>query len=85
MRNLASTASEGDSGGNWLRMVPVFGFSQFNHNATIAEDLHFNPYPHENTKECESGNEPYGPGQALGNPPGEQSKNADAPVRGEDG
>jgi virulence factor Mce-like protein len=73
MRYLADSASEGDSGGNWLRMIPVFGFSQFNHSAEPAADLHFNPYPHENAKECEAGNEPYTDGQALGNPPGLQT------------
>ncbi|MFL5846587.1 MAG: MlaD family protein [Solirubrobacteraceae bacterium] len=85
MHNLASTASEGDSGGNWLRMVPVFGFSQFNHAAEPAADLHFNPYPHENAKECEAGNEPYTAGQVLGNPAGRQSTLVAVPTQQETG
>jgi phospholipid/cholesterol/gamma-HCH transport system substrate-binding protein len=37
-----------------------------------APDLHSNYLPHENAQECESNNEPYLPGQRLGNPPGLQ-------------
>lgn len=85
MRNLASTASDGDSGGNWLRMVPVSNSSQSDHAATPAEDLHVNYYPNENAQECEAGNEPYAPGQAIGNPPGLQSKASDVPTREEGG
>lgn len=85
MRNLASTASDGDSGGNWLRMVPVSRASQSNHAAEPAEDLHVNYYPRENAKECEAGNEPYAPGRAIGNPPGLQSKASDVPTQEEGG
>jgi virulence factor Mce-like protein len=85
MRNLASIASEGDSGGNWLRMIPVFGFSQFTHAATPAEDLHVNYYPRENAQECESGNEPYAPGQAIGNPPGRQAQTTQVTTQEETG
>jgi hypothetical protein len=73
MRNLASIASEGDAGGNWLRMIPIFATNQTNHSATPDPQLHVNYYPHENASECEAGNEPYTPGQAIGNPPGNQS------------
>jgi hypothetical protein len=78
MRNLASSASEGDSGGNWLRMIPVFSTDQTARSASPAADLHANVYPHENASECESGNEPYAPGQAIGNPPGLQSTHVEA-------
>jgi phospholipid/cholesterol/gamma-HCH transport system substrate-binding protein len=37
-----------------------------------APDLHSNYLPHENAQECESNNEPYLPGQRLGNPAGLQ-------------
>lgn len=73
MRNLADVASEGDAGGNWLRMVPVFALSQTSRQPTPAPDLHVNYYPNENATECESGNEPYASGQAIGNPPGKQA------------
>jgi hypothetical protein len=73
MRNLASIGSEGDSGGNWLRMIPVFMSNETTHSSTPAADLHVNYYPHENSTECEAGNEPYAAGQAIGNPAGKQS------------
>ena len=37
-----------------------------------AAGLHFNPYPNQNASECEAGNEPYLPGQRIGNVPGNQ-------------
>lgn len=85
MRNLASIASEGDSGGNWLRMIPVSSSSQGTRAAEPAEDLHVNYYPRQNARECESGNEPYGPGRAIGNPPGRQPKATDITTREEGG
>jgi virulence factor Mce-like protein len=81
MRNLASIASEGDSGGNWLRMIPVFANGQTTHNAVPDADLHVNYYPHENASECESGNEPFSPGQAIGNPAGHQPKTVEITKR----
>lgn len=74
VRNLASTASEGDRGGNWLRMLPVFQVDQMQHARTMSPDLHVNVYPHEDASECESGNEPFRPGRQLGNPAGLQSR-----------
>lgn len=85
MRNLASIASEGDSGGNWLRMLPVFVTSQTSHAATPAPDLHVNYYPRENARECESGNEPFAPGQVIGNPPGLQPTTTQDTTQGETG
>ncbi|HEY2637568.1 MAG TPA: MlaD family protein [Solirubrobacteraceae bacterium] len=81
MRNLASVASEGDSGGNWLRMVPIVELNQMLHADKPAAQLHANPYPHENASECEAGHEPYTNGQQLGNPPGEQSGAAEPTTR----
>ena len=83
VRNLASIASEGDAGGNWLRMIPVFEQNQISHSATPDDQLHANYYPHENARECEAGNEPYAPGQALGNPPGHQPTHVEVTGRAE--
>jgi hypothetical protein len=74
IRNLVSISSENDSHGGWLTTVPVLAFNQNNHAAAPAADLHVNYYPHENSTECESGNETYGAGQAIGNPAGKQPK-----------
>jgi ABC-type transporter Mla subunit MlaD len=74
IRNLVSISSENDSHGGWLTTVPVLGFSQNTHAAQPAPDLHVNYYPHENSKECESGNETYTDGQVIGNPKGNQPK-----------
>lgn len=77
MRNLAAVATEGDSGGNWLRMIPIFEESEIQHRATMSPNLHVNFYPDENADECESGNEPWSPGIVLGNPEGHQSKDVE--------
>ena len=77
MRNLAAVASDGDSSGNWLRMIPIFEESEIQHQATMSPNLHVNYYPNENAEECEAGNEPYAPGIVLGNPPGNQPKDVE--------
>ena len=77
MRNLAAVATEGDSGGNWLRMIPIFEESEIQHRATMSPNLHANFYPNENAAECEAGNEPWSPGIVLGNPEGNQSKDVE--------
>jgi len=42
--------------------------------ATPAPALHANVYPHTGQNgECEAGNEPYLPGQRIGNVPGQQA------------
>lgn len=82
-QNLAAIAKEGDSGGNWLRMIPIFSNSQTVHASQPAADLHVNYYPHENARECEAGNETYAPGQLIGNPPGLQPHTTDVPTREE--
>jgi virulence factor Mce-like protein len=73
-RNIPNTISEGDASGTWFRTVVVA--DKVNEALTSAEpapDLHVNPYPHwgENG-ECEAGNEPWLPGQQIGNVPGDQ-------------
>ncbi len=72
-RNLASTGSEGDANGTWIRLVPMGGTNQTFQAATPDPDLHLNFYPNEDGTECESGNETYTPGQFIGNPSGKQS------------
>jgi phospholipid/cholesterol/gamma-HCH transport system substrate-binding protein len=43
-------------------------------NARPSANLGYNPEPHEDASECESGNEPWNGRQALGNPAGDQSR-----------
>jgi len=70
---LNDVLSEGDAGGNWIRMIPVFQLDEMLPAAEPAPELHVNPYPNENASECEAGNEPYLPGQRIGNVPGLQA------------
>jgi virulence factor Mce-like protein len=75
-RNLASTVSEGNASGNWLRFGAVIQPPEMLPAATPAPDLHFDPYPNAGAPgqphECEAGNQPYLPGRRLGNVPGNQ-------------
>jgi len=75
-RNLASTPSEGNASGNWLRFAAVLQPEEMFPRATPAPNLHFDPYPNAGAPgqpdECEAGNEPYLPGRQLGNVPGNQ-------------
>lgn len=75
-RNLASTPSEGNASGNWLRFAVILQPDEMFPRADAAPQLHFDPYPNGaapgQPRECEAGNEPYLPGQRLGNVPGNQ-------------
>jgi ABC-type transporter Mla subunit MlaD len=75
-RNLASTPSEGNASGNWLRFAVIMQPSEMLPTATPAPQLHFDPYPNGaapgQPRECEAGNQPYLPGLRLGNVPGNQ-------------
>jgi phospholipid/cholesterol/gamma-HCH transport system substrate-binding protein len=75
-RNVNDTISEGDATGNWFRTVTVTNPNEGTASATPAPNLHVNPYPHTAAPgqggECESGNEPFLPGQRIGNVPGNQ-------------
>jgi virulence factor Mce-like protein len=75
-RNLASTPSEGNASGNWLRFSAILQPTEMFPRADAAPDLHFNPYPNGaapgQPHECEAGNETYLPGQQIGNVPGNQ-------------
>jgi phospholipid/cholesterol/gamma-HCH transport system substrate-binding protein len=72
-RNVPAINAEGDDVGPWLSVQLVTHPQQSFQQSTPSADLHTNPMPHENTTECESGNEPFLPGQQIGNPPGSQS------------
>ena len=75
-RNLASTPSEGNASGNWLRFGAILNTDEMFPRATPAPQLHFDPYPNGAAPgqpyECEAGNEGYLPGQQIGNVPGNQ-------------
>jgi virulence factor Mce-like protein len=68
LRNFASTVSEGDSAGTWVRFGALLGLSQTFEASKPASDLHMNMYPKENSTECQAGNEGYGAGQVIGDP-----------------
>jgi virulence factor Mce-like protein len=75
-RNTASAPSEGNASGNWLRFTATLNLNEMFPRAKPAPQLHFNPYPNGaapgQPHECEAGNEPYLPGQQIGNVPGNQ-------------
>jgi virulence factor Mce-like protein len=73
LRNVANLSGDGDLLGTW---IPTLGIIEPDHSfqrATPAPNLHANPYPVETYSECEAGNQPFLPGQQIGNPPGVQS------------
>ena len=70
VRNLASATSQGDAAGAWLSVVVVLGDQQNFQAATPDPRLHADPYPVEDATGCQSGNEPFTPGQHIGPPDG---------------
>jgi virulence factor Mce-like protein len=85
-RNVDSLISEGDNTGTWFRTLAVGATGEFLASKTPSSTLHVNPYPHTAAPgqggECEAGNEPYLPGQQIGNVPGDQgSKTESTAVR----
>jgi hypothetical protein len=82
MRNVDSTISEGDNTGTWFRTLVIGATNEFLASKTPASTLHVNPYPHTAAPgqggECEAGNEPYLPGQQVGNVPGDQGSQTEA-------
>ncbi|MGI8558260.1 MAG: MlaD family protein [Solirubrobacteraceae bacterium] len=68
LSNLASASSQGDANGSWLTFVGVVGGSMFQ-SAAPDPALHSDPQPQENAGACQSGNELFGAGQQLSNPP----------------
>jgi virulence factor Mce-like protein len=67
LRNFASTVSEGDASGTWVRALLLLDIPQTFLASAPAADLHANPYPIENSSQCQAGNSPYTPGQKIGN------------------
>jgi virulence factor Mce-like protein len=70
--SVAGSLLDGDADGSWITIQPLINVGQILQESVPSPDLHVNPIPHENFSECEAGNEPYLPGQQLGNPPGNQ-------------
>jgi hypothetical protein len=74
VRNFASALTEGDKTAAWLRFAPIIDANggaggQMFQQATPSSDLHLNPYPIENSSQCQAGNEVYTGQQLIGNPP----------------
>ena len=86
-RNIPNTISEGDPSGTWFRTLVISDkINETLSSAEPAPDLHVNPYPHAGGNgECEAGNEPWLPGQQIGNVPGDQGGTTEAtrPQRGQ--
>ena len=79
-RNVPSTISEGDDSGTWFRTLVIADkLDEALSSAEPAPDLHVNVYPHTGQNgECEVGNEPWLPGQRIGNVPGDQGGTTEA-------
>ena len=74
-RNIGSVFGSGDRNGTWTTMVLILDANKMVPAKNAAANLHANPYPNVDEKECESGNEPYDPADTdLGNPEGKQSR-----------
>ena len=77
LRNAGSTVSEGDIGGTWVRTLVLVEQNEMFQSATPSPTLHHNAYPNAGGPgtggECEAGNEPFEPGQRIGNLPGVQA------------
>lgn len=71
-RNAAGVIGTGDATGTWFHFGFVLNSGQDTPSRTPAPNLHNTPIPHENSQECEAGNEPYTGGQFIGNPAGNQ-------------
>jgi ABC-type transporter Mla subunit MlaD len=69
VHNFASSLSEGDRTGGWLRFSPMLDVPQTFQASSPSADLHLNYYPIENPSQCQAGNEGYAPGRLIGNPP----------------
>jgi virulence factor Mce-like protein len=68
--NFQSALSEGDSTASWLRFAPVIDptLSQMLPQSKPSPQLHNDPYPIENSSECQAGNEGYVGTQRIGDP-----------------
>jgi virulence factor Mce-like protein len=77
LRNAGSSTSEGDIGGTWVRTLVLLKPEEMLQTDRPAPELHHNAYPNAagpgTGGECEAGNEPFLPGQRIGNPDGVQA------------
>ena len=71
-RNLASVVSEGDAAGSWFDTILILDGEQSFQQKRPSPELHSNPLPVNDASQCETGNEPYAPGQRIGSPGGLQ-------------
>ncbi len=72
-RNVASTLSEGDRYGAWLRFIPIANTAEMLQSSRPAPDLHrLTDIDTGAGGECEAGNETFLPGQHIGGAPGVQ-------------
>jgi ABC-type transporter Mla subunit MlaD len=69
LRNFASGLTEGDSSGSWLRSMPLFDAAQGTQVGAPSSDLHLNPYPIQDSTQCQAGNEVFTGQQRIGPPP----------------
>jgi virulence factor Mce-like protein len=78
IRNIASFLSEGDAAGTWIRFGGVVdpSLSLDLLQGKPSPNLHVDPYPIEDSSECQAGNEGYAPPQVIGNP-GHTSRTVD--------
>jgi phospholipid/cholesterol/gamma-HCH transport system substrate-binding protein len=78
IRNVVSILSEGDSAGTWIRFTGVVdpSLSLELLQSKPSPDLHVDPYPVEDSSECQAGNQSYATGQVIGNP-GQTGKTVD--------
>jgi virulence factor Mce-like protein len=68
VRNFSSSLSEGDANAGWLRFSPILDGAELFQSGTVAQDLHINYYPKENSSECQAGNEVYSGATKIGDP-----------------
>jgi len=67
--SFASTLSEGNSSGPWLRVMPMFDLTHLAQPTSGPNsNLHINSNPIEGGGQCQAGNEVYSGGQAIDNP-----------------
>jgi virulence factor Mce-like protein len=70
VRGFASSLSDGNSAGNWLRVNPVLDFSHLiaGNSTQPNANLHINANPVESGGQCQAGNETYTGTQAIDRP-----------------
>jgi hypothetical protein len=85
LRNASSTVSEGDIGGTWVRTLVLVQPDEMLQSAAPWAGLHHNAFPNAGGPgtdgECEAGNEPFEPGQRIGNLPGVQATSTENSTR----